>query len=733
MSRLLIVSNRLPLTVKVEGEQILLERSPGGLATGLSGPHAASEGLWIGWPGDVSNASEDRRAEVAQRLDEQRFVPVWLTPDDVKQFYEGFSNAVLWPLFHYRLDQLPLYVADWDAYERVNEEFAEAVAEHYRPGDVVWVHDYQLMLVPQLLRRRIPDARIGFFLHIPFPASEVFRTLPARDRVLEGLLGADLIGFHTASYMRAFASSLLLVLGLSANVDRVRYGQREVRLGVFPMGIDAARFGELATQPDVGKTVADLRGADGCALLVGIDRLDYTKGISRRLLAFEQLLRDHPSLAERVRLIQVAVPSRTDVAAYQEFRNQVDALIGRINGAFGTPRWAPIHYIYRGLGEAEVVALYRAADVLVVTPLRDGMNLVAKEFVASRTDEEGVLVLSELAGAASELAEAIIVNPYDVDRTAEAIRRALTMPGAERRTRMRALRRRVLTYDVHSWVRAFLRALEEAGTSAELSGLAMTSADSVQEMTERLRAAPRLVLVLDYDGTLVPYATVPEMALPDEGLVALLRALARRHGTEIHLVSGGSRETLADWFGTLPIGLYAEHGFWARPPGATEWTPQPMPPQEWRDKVLPLLRLVTERTPGSLVEEKTASLAWHYRMSEPVFGAFQANELRIHLSQLLSNLPVEVLTDDKVVEIRPFGASKGALLAPLLSQIGDHACIVAMGDDRTDEELFAALPKGAVTVHVGPGPSRAEVRLPHVDAARRLLESILGGSPAGDL
>jgi len=730
MARLLIVSNRLPLTIKVEGEQLRLERSPGGLATGLAAPHARSDGLWIGWPGDFGSASDRQRAEAAAQLSDQRFVPVALTPDDVKHYYEGFSNGVLWPLFHYRLDQLPQHVGDWEAYERVNEHFADAVAAHHRPGDVVWVHDYQLMLVPQLLRRRIPEARIGFFLHIPFPASEIFHTLPYRDRILEGLLGADLVGFHTASYMRAFASSLLLVLGLSANVDRVRYGQREVRLGVFPMGVDAARITTLASQPEVAEEAAELRGADGCALLIGIDRLDYTKGIPRRLLAFEKLLRDHPSLAERVRLIQVAVPSRSDVPAYQEYRSQVEALIGRINGAFGTPRWVPIHYIYRSLGEAEVVALYRAADVMVVTPLRDGMNLVAKEFIAARTDEEGVLVLSEFAGAASELAEAIIVNPYDVDRTAEALRRALTLPGAERRARMRALRRRVRTYDVHSWVRSFLGALDESSAPADLAALAMTSASRLQEITDGLRSAARLLLVLDYDGTLVPYASVPELAMPDEGLMALLRALARRPGTEIHLVSGGSHETIMHWFGELPIGLYAEHGFWARPPGSRDWTRRAMPAQEWREQVLPILETAATRTPGSLVEEKTASLAWHYRMAEPVFGAFQANELRIHLTQVLSNLPVEVLTDDKVIEIRPFGVDKGALLAPVLDRVEDDVLIVAMGDDRTDEELFAALPAGAVTVHVGPGSSRAEIRLPDVHAVRRLLEALLDVSPA---
>jgi trehalose 6-phosphate synthase/phosphatase len=276
---------------------------------------------------------------------------------------------------------------------------------------------------------------------------------------------------------------------------------------------------------------------------------------------------------------------------------------------------------------------------------------------------------------------------------------------------------------VHSWVRSFLRVLEETRAPDELSALAMTGAASLEEMRTRMRAAARLTLVLDYDGTLVPYASVPELAMPDEGLLGLLHALAHRPGTVLHLVSGGSREVVESWFGALPITLYAENGFWSRPVGG-EWTPGPMPPQDWREKVLPILETVTERTPGALLEEKSASLAWHYRMAEPVFGAFQANELRIHLGQLLSNQPIEVLSDDKVIEVRPFGLDKGTLLAPFL-QAEEGTLLVAMGDDRTDEELFASLPPDALTVHVGPGASRAQVRLPDVHAARRLLEGLL--------
>jgi trehalose 6-phosphate synthase/phosphatase len=440
--RLLIVSNRLPVTVTVDDVARLVP-SAGGLATGVRGLHERSGGLWIGWPGDISSLRPEQRKALASEFAARHTVPIELTADQVRRYYEGFSNEVLWPLFHYRLDQMPLHVHDWDAYEDVNRRFADVVAAHHQPGDLVWVHDYQLLLVPELLRQRIPDVRIGFFLHIPFPSSEVFRTVPHRERLLEGLLGADLIGFHTAAYMRHFSSSLLRTLGMAVDVDRVPLGERTIVLGVFPMGVDASRFAELAKSPEVAAEVETLKRGDHCALLVAIDRLDYTKGIPRRLLAFEQLLRDRPALRERVRLLQIAVPSRTEIDAYQEFRRDVEQAVGRVNGTFATAHWTPIRYVFQSVSDIQLVALYRGADVMLVTPVRDGMNLVAKEFVAARDDENGVLVLSEFAGVASEFAEALQLNPYDVDHAAEVYARALTLPAGERRARMRALRRRV--------------------------------------------------------------------------------------------------------------------------------------------------------------------------------------------------------------------------------------------------------------------------------------------------
>jgi len=461
VSRLLLVSNRLPVTVTVRDGRPVVEPSVGGLATGLRTPHERSGGLWIGWPGAHGPLDTQGERSLAAQLAAARTVPVAMSPAEVATFYEEIANGVLWPICHDRLDQLPLWVNGWDVYERVNARFADAVAAHYRPGDLVWVHDYHLLRLPALLRARLPGARVGFFLHIPFPNPEIFFALPTRKWLVEGMLGADVIGFHTRRHRGHFTAALRRLFGIEMDPERqaVDYGGRPVRIGVFPMGVDAASLADRAEAPAVDAEVVRLRAKEGKCLLVGIDRLDYSKGIPRRLVAMERLLARHPEWSERVRFVQVAVPSRAGVAAYKRIRAEVEGLVGRINGAFGTPRWTPIHYVHRSVTDTVLMALYRAADVMLVTPLRDGMNLVAKEFVAARTDEDGVLLLSEFAGAADELTDALLVNPYDVDATADAVHRALTMPLVERRSRMRALRARVFQQDIEWWAATFLEAL----------------------------------------------------------------------------------------------------------------------------------------------------------------------------------------------------------------------------------------------------------------------------------
>ncbi|MGQ0504125.1 MAG: bifunctional alpha,alpha-trehalose-phosphate synthase (UDP-forming)/trehalose-phosphatase, partial [Myxococcaceae bacterium] len=592
-------------------------------------------------------------------------------------------------------------------------------------GDTLWVHDYQLLLVPQLLRERLPQARIGFFLHIPFPSDEIFRTLPWRSELLEGVLGADLIGFHSLGYVRHFGNALTQLLGLTPEADRVRFHGRTVRLGAFPMGIDSDSFAKQGqTQETLAEVEAIRRSAEGQKLLVGVDRLDYTKGIRRRLLAVGRLLEREPQLRGKIRFVQVAVPSRTEVADYETHRKRVDELVGRINGAYATPRWTPIHYLFRSVSSTQLSALYRAADVMLVTPLRDGMNLVAKEFIASRVDGDGVLVLSEFAGAASELGEAISVNPYDVDGVAASIKEALTMPEDERRIRMEALRERVMRSNVHHWAKRFLEVLEEPAPPEE-TATRLSKPEVVAEAREKLRAAKRWCLFLDYDGTLRDFAAMPELATPDSGLISLLTRLTQRPGAEVHVVSGRKYQFLEKYLGSLKLALHAEHGLLSRAGPDETWRRERDVTVDWKDRVRPILETFVDRTPGSFIEEKTASLAWHYRKAESHFAQQQARELQLHLNQTFSNTPIELLPGDKVLEVRAVGIQKGLIVPAALKAAGEGALILAMGDDRTDEDLFAALPEDALTFHVGPQASRATYRLPTANSARAFLSSLL--------
>ena len=730
-NRLIIVSNRLPITASLDkGGALRLEMASGGLANGMRPWHEKSGGLWIGWPGETSKFSEEQRTALARQLADRGIVPVTLSQDHVNRYYHGFANRVLWPLFHYLIDRLPVHATGWDAYRQVNQTFANVIVEQYRPGDVIWVHDYQLMLLPAMIRHRLPDARIGFFLHIPFPSFEVFRTLPWRREVLEGLLGSDLIGFHTFSYVRHFVASLPHVDGAEADIDRVRVGGRTIRLGAFPMGIDTGAFVAQAQDPDVQAKAATLRReAGGRKILLGVDRLDYTKGIPRRLQSIERLLTRYPDLRDEIRYIQVAVPSRGEVDSYQRFRRFVEEQVGRINGTCGTLRSTPIHYMHQSVSTAELVAMYCAADVMLVTPLRDGMNLVAKEFLASRVDDDGVLVLSEFAGAAAELAEAIVVNPYDVDAVAETIRRSLQMPREERHRRMRPMRRRVIEHDVHAWAKTFIERLESPSvTEARPApvGPALATAIGKAKPTSQVR------LLLDYDGTLVPLAPAPELAIPDDDLLELLRALTSDPCMRVEIVSGRPRETLEGWFGDLPLVLWAEHGFWRRRAPGAEWEAAAVVDSRWLDRVQPILERFTASTPGSLIESKAASVAWHYRAAPRELGQRQAHELRMLLVDALNNQPLEVLEGKKVIEVRFRGISKALVARPVPGESQLDATVVAFGDDRTDEDLFVALPESSITVAVGQRLGGARYEIKDYRAVRRLLRELLTAAASAD-
>jgi alpha,alpha-trehalose-phosphate synthase [UDP-forming] len=446
-----VVANRLPVRREGDGWEV----SPGGLVSALTPILEKRDGSWVGWTGIPDYSHPPFTLEGI----EQRPVP--LSAAELETFYLGFCNGTIWPLYHDALRTPEFHRHWWRPYVAANQRFAEEAASATRTGDVAWIHDYQLQLVPAMLRRLRGDISIGFFLHIPFPAVELFARLPWRTQMLEGLLGADVIGFQTRLAAQNFARAAVRFTSATGTTRQLEHEGRTIRLQVAPISIDTAGYRAVAGSPEVVELASRLRDDLGPEriILLGVDRLDYTKGIDVRLRAFETLLTNKPMLARRAVLVQVAVPSREEIEDYADMRNQVEQLTGRINGEFGRPGWTPVLYLYRNLPPEELVAYYRAADVMVVTPLRDGMNLVCKEYVASRVDGDGVLVLSEFAGAAQELSDAIIVNPHDLDGTADALERAMTMPPKEARRRMARMRAVVERQDVFGWAAGCLEEL----------------------------------------------------------------------------------------------------------------------------------------------------------------------------------------------------------------------------------------------------------------------------------
>jgi trehalose 6-phosphate synthase/phosphatase len=652
----------------------------------------------------------------------ESLVPIPLTREECERFYDGFSNSFVWPILHSLTGKVPAATDDWEVYRAVNQRFADAIVARYQHGDLIWIHDFHLLLVPTMVREALPDAAIGFFLHVPFPTADVFRTIPQRTALLRGLLGANLIGFHTASYLRFFSAAVLELLGLPTEIDRVAVDDRSVKLGVFPIGIDAERFASIAQEPFVQDLIGEVRGDESVRLLVSVDRLDYTKGVRPRLLSFERLLMTHPELQERVRLVNLSVPTREAVPMYQEFRQEIEGLVGRINGRFSTPRWTPIHYLFRAVDRANLVALYRAADVMLVTPIRDGMNLVAKEFVASRVDGDGVLVLSEFAGAAADLPEAVIVNPYEIDDLAGRMADALTMPPDERRRRMAALRHRVSSYDNGWWAKSFLTALESDWRREQNQPIRLGSG-GLELAVARVRNAPRRVIVLDYDGTVTPIVRQPELAVPDTELLNLLGRLADDRRNQVHIVSGRSSGFLERWLGHLKVHLHAEHGAASRKAGGKTWRKLPLS-LDWLDRVRGVFEDFSRVAPGAFTETKEFGLCWHWRAADP--GAERtAAELAMHLSQVLQRTGADVLVGNRVVEVRAHGVNKGRVGTEVLDKLRSDTAILAAGDDATDEDLFRVLPSDALTIRVGPGATAASYILPDVTALRALLACVL--------
>jgi trehalose 6-phosphate synthase/phosphatase len=727
-----LASNRLPVTLTFSKGRVALSPSPGGVATGLAGiAQGAHKVAWVGWPGAVSPQRQARAVRAMAR--EPGLVPVFLPERLVRGYYNGFSNRSLWPLFHSFPTRARFVEGEWAAYREANELFASALARRVRPGDLVWIHDYHLLLVPQLLRERVPRARIGFFLHIPFPQHETLRLLPWSREILEGLLGADLVGFHTYDYAQAYLGGLRRLLGIDNALGEVSAGGRTVQVDVFPMGIDVGSFAGAADDPIVRQHMRRIRARFGeRKLMLSVSRLDYTKGIPGELAALEKFLEDNPRWRGRFKHLLVVVPSRERVDGYAALKREIDELVGRINGRFGRIDWTPIRYNYRYLPFAELAALYAAADVALVTPARDGMNLVAKEYVATKADGNGVLILSEMAGAARELLEALIVNPNSKEEVAAAIAAAFEMRPEERRRRVEAMHARLRANDLERWRGRFLTKLEDAAGRSRAMAARRLPAHDRARLVRGYRQARRRLVFLDYDGTLAPLVPDPSAASPAPEVTRLLGQLAAAPGTEVVIVSGRDRASLARWLGHLPVTLSAEHGTWLRRRGSIEWELAVRTHSGWKEQLRPVFQLFVERIPGSHLEEKDFAMVWHYRRADPKFGTDAARELLEALTALTANTELVVLPGHRVVEVKPAASSKGALyVRNFAGRAWDF--VMAIGDDATDETLFRVLPSTAFSIRVGMASSAARFNVDGVPDVLRLLRALEapGASRAG--
>ncbi len=723
-NRVIIVSNRLPVTVSKREGRFHFSPSAGGLATGLASFYRDKGGVWLGWPGVSAESARGREEEIISHLAKLSCRPVFLTQRQIENYYYGFSNKTLWPLFHYFLQYAVFEQRLWETYRRVNRLFCEAVAEVADRESTIWVHDYQLLLLPAMLRERLPEAKIGFFLHIPFPSFEIFRVLPWRAELLQGLLGADLIGFHTFDYARHFLSSVRRILGYEHNLGIISTERQVAKVDVFPMGIDFDRFAHSAELPEVRNEIRRIRRRIGeRRVILSVDRLDYTKGIAQRLRAYDLLLERYPEYKEKVVLILVAVPSRTRVEHYMMLKREVDELIGRINGRHGVLGWTPIWYLYRSLPFATLAALYNLADIALVTPMRDGMNLIAKEYVATTPGDRGVLILSEMAGAAAEMGEAIIINPFDLQQMAEALREALEMPEEEQRERNRIMKERLRRYDVYRWAEEFMEKLAEIKEIQRDFVSRKLTPQARAALLEDFKHAQNAIEFLDYDGTLVPFAARPERARPDEELREILRNLASLPNNRVVIISGRPKETLERWFADLPVDLVAEHGVWIKERGR-EWEMVEALSEDWKEAIRPILESFADRTPGAFVEEKEYALVWHYRRADPELSNHRARELKDALLDITKNLDLLVLDGNKVLEVKPVNVNKGRAARYFLER-GDYDFVLAVGDDWTDEDLFEAIPLYGYTLKVGFGVSRARFNLDSYKDVRALLRDMV--------
>ncbi len=735
MKRLFMIANRLPLEVADNnGEKELVPFSDG-FDSGLSNFYNSFDIKWVGRAGiNINEISENEKQSLDDKFRSENCIPIYLDQHLREEFIEGFCDHTIWPVFNY-FTQISRYnPIHWEAYKKVNQLYADNILKYVGENDIVWIHDYHMMLLPKLIREKLPNISIGYFQHIPFPSFEVFRLLPWRMELLEGILDADLIGFHTYDYQRHFMSCVRRLLGHETFFNRIRLDERIVKVDAFPKGIDFSFFHNTAKElvennanqdSDIRKELKEFKRKDkDRKIILSIDRLDYTKGIPDRIKAFELFLKMYPEYIEKVSLFLFVKPSRENVTDYQDLKRQMDELVGRINGMYGSISWMPIWYFYRAMDRMESIELYTNADIALITPTRDGMNLPGKEYVACRVDKTGVLILSEMAGAAKELGESLIVNPNSRNEVADAIYKALNMPKAEQIKRNSILQKRLTIYNEERWANDFINSLEGVKILQESNYTRKVNAQVVKKLVEEYRDSKKRIIFLDYDGTLTGFHKDPQKAMPDAELYDIMKKLTSDKKNTIVVISGRDKETLSKWFKKYydNLAFIAEHGVWNKNPG-DEWSMSSQIEKEWMDIIEPVLQNFVDRTPRAFIEYKNYSLVWHYRDADPDMGQQRAWELKDDLKNYIANLNLEIMDGDMVIEIKNAGINKGKAA---LSKIGESEFdfILALGDDWTDEYTFNSLPDSAFTIKVGSKSTAAKYYINDVPGVRDLLKQL---------
>jgi trehalose 6-phosphate synthase/phosphatase len=701
---LIIVANRLPVTLSTEDGEVQLKRSSGGLVTALKGMNQPFK--WVGWLGsEVNDVKLRKDIEEELLLDSPACYPVYLDKKEADLFYNGFSNSILWPLFHYMFEKTVRLYKDmdkaWKAYQEVNEKFAETVMKIYKEGDLVWVQDYQLMLLPKILRSRNKTMPIGFFLHISFPSNEIYRTLPVRVEILEGILASNLIGFHTYDYARHFISSCTKTLGSVTTPNGLYHRGLYVKVRAFPIGINPEQFANgVRTEAARKRYMEFAESFKGKKVLIGVDRLDYTKGVNLKFMAFKRFLEKYPEFKDKVVLFQVGVPTRENVLDYKQLMSEVNELVGQINSTYGTLGGFPLHYINRSVPFPDLCALYAIADACIVSSIRDGMNLVSSEYVVCQDEahklykkEHGVLILSEFAGAARSLGGSIIINPWDIEHCADAFYQAITLPSTKK-TALHTQNYSVISKNTAgAWGQYFIDSFNDSIADDSVSSVSILPNLTVEKIKDDYLKATKRLFILDYDGTLVNITSIPSLATPTQPCLEALKKLIADPKNVVYIMSGRDKKSLTEFLGDIKgLGICAEHGMFVRHPDSTEWESLynlQNVDLSWLGEVKRILMDVEKRTPGSFVEEKETSLVFHFRNCDPVYGQWQANELKMHFDTMFTS-SIDVVQGKKILEFRPVNISKGFGAKKLLSLQSFDFCFVA-GDDGSDEDTFKAV------------------------------------------